>query len=118
MYISYLAAFHGDLPLLQELLADSQTDPKIIRLAVRGGQLETLQWLITQKGCELNRFVFSEACKGGNLEVLKWLRREGCPWNEWTCNYAARGGHLDVLKWAIDNGCPYKVNRYNRKAFR
>ena len=42
MYISYLAAFHGDLPLLQELLADSQTDPKIIRLAGKSSSSQSL----------------------------------------------------------------------------
>ena len=42
MYISYLAVFHGDLPLLQELLADSQTDPKIIRLAGKSSSSQSL----------------------------------------------------------------------------
>ena len=78
--------------------------------------METLQWLKTHKGFKLNQQVFSEACEGGHLEILKWLRSEGCPWDEATTSNAAWRGHLDVLKWAIDNGCPYEVNHMTRPA--
>ena len=54
-----------------------------------------------------------DAAKGGQLEVLKWLRAQKppCPWSEGACAYAARGGHLEVLKWlrAQDPPCPWNA---------
>merc|ERR1711934_1135959 len=79
----------------------------IAQSAAEGGQLETLQWLKTQKGFKLNSvIIFGLACKSGNLEVLKWLRREGCRWNEEACTQAAFSGHLEMLKWLRSEGCP------------
>ena len=43
----------------------------------------------------------------GQLELLKWLRRNDCPWNESTCSEAAGGGQIELLKWARENGCPW-----------
>merc|ERR1711934_763716 len=67
-------------------------------IRVRGGQLETLQWLKTQEGFKLIEGLLSSACKGGHFEILGWLRSEGCPWDEETCAGAAGNGHLEVLK--------------------
>jgi len=138
-----LAAFHGHLPLLQELLKRLfMLDRDFIKYAARGGQVETLQWLHQQgadlspdlfriagagghletlkwlrsEGCPWNAGACNGAARGGHLEILKWLRSKGCPWNERTCLCAAVHGHLDVLRWAIDNGCPYEVNQRTRPA--
>ena len=72
-----------------------------------GGQLETLQWLKTQEGVELDMDVFAHACRGGQLEITKWLRSEGCPYDAHACSGAAREGHLDILKWLRSEGCPW-----------
>ena len=101
--IRIMAAYHGHLPLLQELLEPfDELDKEIVRnagessssqslllllgfasdfvfFAARGGQLETLQWLKTQEGFEMNESVFLKACENGHLEMMKWLRSEGCP---------------------------------------
>jgi hypothetical protein len=57
------------------------------------------------------RLCLRDACSlaacGGNLEVLKWLRRTGCPWDQWACYFAARGGHLEVLTWLRDARFPW-----------
>jgi len=114
-----LAARDGHLPLLQELLipilTQSNTDGimyEVTDAAAHGGQLETLQWLKTQKGFKLDRENFSTAFQGGHLEVLKWLRSEGCPWVEesCTCNDAAQRGHWEVMKWRKSEGCPWDAN--------
>ena len=85
--------------------------------ACKGGHLEIMKWLRSE-GCGWDWKECAHAAAGGHMEALKWLRGEGCPWNERTCNLAAGYGHLDVLRWAIDNGCPYEVNRYTRKALK
>ena len=61
-----------------------------------------------------DRGIFAGTChaaaKGGQLEVLQWLREHGCPWGPDTCLFAAERGHLAVLQWARANACPW--NRY------
>ena len=45
------------------------------------------------------------AARGGNLELVQWLRGAGCPWDN-TCLWAVNHGHVEVLRWARENGCP------------
>merc|ERR1711934_1224312 len=107
--INCLAAFHGYLPLLQQLQAASEGfHSKIFQSAALGGQLETLQWLSSQEGFKLDEDIFAQACEGGHWESIKWLRSEGCPWDESTCSNAAGSGHLEILKWlrSQDPPCP------------
>jgi len=105
-----LAAYHGHLPVLQELQAGlKRLDPDIAKQAARGGQLETLQWLKTQEGFYIHSGAFAFACEGGNWEIIRWLRSEGCPWSTSACNRAAKGGQLEVLKWLRSEGCPWNV---------
>merc|ERR1711934_892925 len=112
--IRRIAAYHGHLPLLKELLAGLKIiDPVLSMEAARGGQLETLQWLKTQKDFDPDEYVFAYACKSGHLETVKWLRSEGCLWNEEACEDAAEGGHFEVLKWLRSEGCPWDENTCN-----
>ena len=75
--------------------------------AVKGGQLEMLQWLRrlgkSEGQCPWTLQTCIHAADGGHFEVLKWMRQpklEGqCPWDEETCETAAREGHLHVLQW-------------------
>ena len=77
-----------------------------------GGQLETLQWLRTTENqrFELGDYDFSQACRGGNLEVMKWFRSEGCPWGTMACRSAAEYGQLAALQWLRREGCPWNEN--------
>jgi len=99
-YISCLAAYHGHLPLLQELLEpwSLHVVQDVTRAAARGGQLEILQWMKTQKGFKMDADLFESACEGGHWEIIRWLRSEGCPWDAKACYGAAWSGHLEMLK--------------------
>jgi hypothetical protein len=55
------------------------------------------------------KYICEDAALEGNLEVLKWARKNGAPWDVWTCACAAGHGHLTVLKWARENGAPWDV---------
>merc|ERR1711934_1043327 len=109
--IRRLAAYHGHLPLLQELQAGlKKLDPALDMEAARGGHLETLQWLIDQQGgpdTVLNEWIFAHACKGGNWETVMWLRSEDCAWTEEACEDAAEGGHWETVMWLRSEGCPW-----------
>ena len=66
-----------------------------------------MQWLRTLEPFKLDKWLFSEACKSGHLEVLKWLRSEGCPWSADACSDAASGGNFEALKWLRSEGFPW-----------
>ena len=74
--------------------------------AAKGGQLEVLEWL-RENECPWDKNTCKEAAYSGHLEVLQWARENDCPWDENTCRAAAYGGHLEVLQWARENGCPW-----------
>jgi len=127
------AAYHGHLPLLQELQADWESFGVFIAAAAgtsfssqsfllplhlasdsflsfsssqaEGGQLETLKWLRSE-GCPWDARACKGAAYGGHLDVLKWLRSEGCPGNARACRRAALGGHFEILRWLRSEGCP------------
>ena len=81
----------------------------LCNVAAKGGQLEVLQWLRSEAGGEFywNETTCKIAAENGHLEVLKWAHQNGCPWNATTCANAASKGHLEVLKWAHENGCKW-----------
>jgi hypothetical protein len=74
--------------------------------AARGGQLQVLQWL-RDRGCAWDSSTCAAAAGGGHLGVLQWARANGCAWDAYTCSSAAAGGHLGVLQWARANGCAW-----------
>ena len=50
------------------------------------------------------KLIWNNACKIGNLDIIKWLhknRNEGC--TNYVMNYAAENGHLDIIKWLHEN---------------
>ena len=77
-----------------------------------------------QKPCRLSKIAHIEACKGGKLEVIDWLKNRNCPTHrtaiysaaelgnvqvvnhllknidvpEYLCESAARGGHFELAK--------------------
>ena len=78
--------------------------------AVRNNQLEVLKWIRENGG---TRDHTCETCniaaENGNLELLKWVREDGCGWNGYTCSKAAMNGHLEVLKLLHENHCPWNT---------
>jgi ankyrin repeat protein len=117
-----LAAFNGQLELVQFLLANGASlEEKINRgdtallLAAVSGQLDTVKWLLAN-GASLqeknNRgdtaLLFAAA--SGKLDTVKWLVANGANLQEKNNNgttallVAAANGHLDTVKWLLANG--------------
>ena len=55
----------------------------------------------------MDKDVMNYAARGGNLELVQWLRGDGCPWNDGPCYYAVENGHVETLRWLRENGCPW-----------
>jgi hypothetical protein len=78
--------------------------------ACRHGQLEVLKWL-QKEGClcDLDRFL--SVC-GDHLDILKWMRETypGCAFDERVTNKASQKNRLDCLMWLREHGCPWDEN--------
>lgn len=74
--------------------------------AAKIGNIEVMKWL-KDNGCPFNKETFSWAAYNGNLENMKWLHSNGCPWDPWTFASAAKKGILKNMKWLHRNGCPW-----------
>ena len=46
-----------------------------------------------------------QACKSGDLEVVKYLVSQGADIN-WAVRYASENGHLEVVKYLVSQGAP------------
>ena len=79
--------------------------------AASRGELEALQWMISQGYGNGSWYRPADLCGaaagGGQLEVLEWLVSDGYELDESTCNAAARGGQLGVLQWLRQKGRPW-----------
>ena len=72
----------------------------------KGGQLEVLKWLRTnERPWDEKTCAFTAG--GGTLETLRWARANGCPRSNDAFSLAATGGYLKILKWLRENGCPW-----------
>ena len=97
-------------------------------LAVRGGYLYTLGWLLSKNmplerntreeiDEETNTLSFHGACnwaaENGHLSMLQYLRslEPHCRWEEETCACAAQNGHLELLQWARAHSEPCPWNK-------
>ena len=81
-------------------------DEDLCDAAARGGQLEVLKWL-RENSFPWDKRTCEMAASSGHLAVLKWLRANGAPWDESMCASAAASGKLEVLRWLCANGCPW-----------
>ena len=84
--------------------------------ACRHGQLEVLKWL-QKEGClcDLDRFL--SVC-GDHLDILKWMRETypGCAFDERVTNKASQKNRLDCLMWLREHGCPWDARVMNHAA--
>ena len=72
--------------------------------AVKGGHLEIME-LLHKNGCPMNESAYVYAIILNNsLETLKWLKKSGCPWNEDLCYCASR--YPEIVEWLNENNCP------------
>ena len=79
-----------------------QVDTKTFENAADNGNLDNMKWL-KKNNCPWNKYTFIDAALHGNLDNMKWLKENNCPWDEVTFTYAPLHGNLDNMKWLKDN---------------
>jgi hypothetical protein len=96
---------------------DMPMTKKTPKLAVKGGYVSTLSWLLS-RDVPLERRSYDGVCcwaaERGHLSMLQYIRSqtEPCPWDEWTCWNADENGHLHVLQWARSQPEPCPWNKW------
>jgi hypothetical protein len=105
---------HADEPLARNDQAKQSMDVKglLPRLAIQNHDLDTLERLLelsAQEYCQAHpKFSFDsaidDAAKGGDLEVLQWLRDiAGATYQHGSVCTAAQNGHDNAVLWLLAN---------------
>ena len=103
------AAKHGHLELVRWLVRERgfALDVHLMNGATFSGNLELVRWLRRER-CPWNGAVLYEAARAANLELLQWLCGEqGCEMDETVMQWAARSGNMKVVQWLRGKGCPW-----------
>ena len=82
----------------------------LFNTATRYGNLDLMKWM-RKNGYQWDGIHTSAfAASQSNVEILKWLHENNCPRNELTCSAAASCGHLDVLQYLRRENCKWDAN--------
>lgn len=84
----------------------------VYRSAAQYGHMHILEWAYANNYGFDNYDICGDAVRGGQLDILKWLRQRNCPWDYDVCLGAASRGYIDIIKWAHENGCPCSTYTY------
>lgn len=87
----------------------------MVRSAAKGGQIEVLNWL---KGkVFFTGLEYFDAGIEGHLTTVQWLYANyGRDVLQLACNGAAKGGHLAILKWAMTQNAIFNKEIFNYAA--
>ncbi|KXZ48513.1 hypothetical protein GPECTOR_27g684 [Gonium pectorale] len=84
--------------------------PIAAKVAVRGGQLAALAWVLEtfgERAVGFNAKLFYCAAASGRVEIMAWLRERGCAWDATAFHGAAGSGCEEALEWLAEQGCPH-----------
>lgn len=57
-----------------------------------------------------NKYLIHEAVKGGNLDLVEWLSNQNCPIGNFTMILASELGFIKIVKLLISKGIPIEQN--------
>ena len=90
---------------------------KICAYTAKQGNLNILKWL-KKNGCPWDEDTFESAACNGDMETLEWLKKNKCPWDAETFVVAARSGKIEILEWLKRNKCPWNAITFPAAAAR
>jgi len=114
MSIRYNICGNGDLEGLKECLANGYTLDEFechLDVACYWKHLEFVKYMCSI-GAKLSLTCLSQACAGGNLELVKFIvdNLEDFNKNNVPLDFACTFGHLEVVKFLVEKGM--KINEY------
>jgi hypothetical protein len=105
----YIAAEYGHLHILEWLwnhygkIWNRTITTNVMNYAAKRGDLEMLRWG-KKNFLSCTKYVYEEAALNGQLEAIKWLQRNRYPHNNDLSTMAAEHGHIRLLRWLMENG--------------
>ena len=104
--------FEGYVDVLDYLIARGMEHAwrPLPTFAARGGRLDTLRWLVEERGFRVDYDVVTAAAANGDVDTLNYVwdrapvQSRGFFFHH-VCREAARAGHLLALQWAQSRGC-------------
>lgn len=76
-------------------------------------RVNILKYLLEEKNCEWDEYLYNYAAKNGSLNVLKYLYKYSYndlsmpTWSSSTISSAAKNGHLKIIKYLRKKNCPW-----------
>lgn len=105
-YVSYIAAFKGDITLLEWANNNGfQWNSITLAGAVKTNNLELAKWL-RKKGCEICQQSAIYAVINKNFIILNWLHENGLPKSNLTTASAITDNNFELLKQYVNDGYP------------
>ena len=99
----------GILEWLKGIGATFNELPEPIAEAASWGNLETMKWL-RREGSPLDEEAFTGAVVSASIPCCEWLLQQACPWDPAVAEAAAHDRTLPILEWLIHHGCPIDPN--------
>ena len=95
-----------------------RTTPALTLQAAKGGNLETLRWLVEDYDFPLGVMDCRGAADNNYMHIVKWLHKNQCPWDCGTTAGLIRNGNLAGLQWIHERECPWAPNGYTIAAIK
>jgi hypothetical protein len=96
----------GYYPLEKIIQEKIEIEKYLFGESSRCGNIRLMIFLY-ENGCPWDSFTFTWAAEHGNLENMQWLLEKECPWSCDTFIYAAKHGSLENMQWLFEKGCPW-----------
>ena len=81
--------------------------------AAKKGNIDAMRWLRKEKDSSWDgNHTFTAAVEYGNLDICKWLKKNDCPWNVQAFHVASGTGDFALLEWLKEMECPWSVQSY------
>ncbi len=111
----YLAR-RKDLQMLQWASENGcEINVSTVSEAISQDWLEGLDWLYSEGHDQVCFHTRGKKCecmmrciaRMGNVEMMKWARKNEYRWDHHTCDSAVYYGHLKMMQFLRENGCPW-----------
>ena len=77
--------------------------------ACKNGDLELVKYLV-EKGVHVDDYAIRYASEYGHFEIVKYLFEKGAPISDWAISNASMHGHLEIVKYLFEKGASIDIH--------